>query len=316
MSLKPYLILVLTLFCVILLTGCSTAKNTVAPDTGPIEKTPQTIETSHSPQPEIEQATATPTITSTPEPLALIVNTEGISLIEYEVERAQLTEANETLQLELSADQQRQKVIDNLVDMALLAQAAYENGFSLDESVLQTEWDRLSEQTDGKDEFKNWLDKYKYTKSAFLAALKRSMAAAWQRDQIASSVPLEVEQVHIRQIVVSDEATAKRALEQVSVPGVSFESYSFRYDLQTGGDLGWFPRGYLLLPEVEEAAFTIEPGKISGVIQSEIGFHIIQVIAREQRPLSTDARRFLQYKAVQDWLKTKRSQSQIDILAP
>lgn len=316
MSLKINLNQIFLLLCVIILTGCSTATNTVAPDQGPVDSTQQATATEQSAQSATEQATAVPVITPTLEPMALIVNTEGISLIEYEIERSQLAEANDTLKLGLSADQQRQKVIDNLINLTLLAQAAKENGFILDDSTLQNEWDRFTEQTEEKGEFGVWLEKYAYTESVFLVALKRSMAAAWQRDQIASLVPLEAEQVHVRQIIVTDEATAKRALEQVSVPGVSFETYSFRYDLQTGGDLGWFPRGYLLLPEVEEAAFMVEPGKISGVIKSEIGYHIIQVIAREQRPLSTDARRFLQYKAVQDWLEAQRNQSEIAILVP
>lgn len=41
-----------------------------------------------------------------------------------------------------------------------------------------------------------------------------------------------------------------------------------------GGDLGWFQRGQLL-PQLDEAAFDLEPGEVSEVVESPIGFHVI-----------------------------------------
>lgn len=45
---------------------------------------------------------------------------------------------------------------------------------------------------------------------------------------------------------------------------------------QNGGDLGRFGRGQMV-PRFEEAAFTLEVNKISGIIETEFGFHIIKV---------------------------------------
>jgi parvulin-like peptidyl-prolyl isomerase len=147
--------------------------------------------------------------------------------------------------------------------------------------------------------------------------LRRQLAAAWQRDQLAAAVPTQAEQVHARQILTIDEDIANQALEQVKIPGTNFAVYAYRYDPQSGGDLGWFPRGYLTRPEVEDAAFALQPGEISPVIRSQVGYHIIQVIAREpSRALSPDARRVLQHKALQDWLKSRKDGSKIEILLP
>jgi len=51
-----------------------------------------------------------------------------------------------------------------------------------------------------------------------------------------------------------------------------------------GGDLGFFSRGSMVKP-FDDAVFRLQPGEISGVIQSQFGFHIIKL--EEVRPART-----------------------------
>lgn len=71
-----------------------------------------------------------------------------------------------------------------------------------------------------------------------------------------------------------------------------------------GGELGFFARG-TMVGEFEAAAFSLKPGEVSPVIETEFGFHIIQLI--ERRGNTLNARHILISPKVQaeDMLKTR-----------
>lgn len=160
----------------------------------------------------------------------------------------------------------------------------------------------------------SWLQTNHYDETGFRQTLRRQLAAAWMRDKIVSGVPTTAAQVHARQILVSDRATADSIYQQLQA-GTDFATLANQYDALTGGDLGWFPRGYLYVQAVEDAAFGLSAGQYSTVIESDYGFHIIQVIERnESQPLSADALHVLQEKAVQDWIDAHWASSTIEVL--
>ena len=48
-----------------------------------------------------------------------------------------------------------------------------------------------------------------------------------------------------------------------------------------GGDLGWFGRGKMVAA-FDEAAFALKPNEVSAVIETQFGYHIIQVLERRE----------------------------------
>ena len=257
-----------------------------------------------------------PEPTQTPVPLAAEVNGEGIPLAEYQASLAQLQAAQAKLGKSDPPETLRQKVLDDLTGSTLLAQAAFQDGYQISESDLDKRIARLAQSSGGEAGLSAWETSQRFTSATFRQSLKRALAANWKRDQIFAAVPRTAEQVHARQILVYNKDDADRALGKL-IPGIDFATLAYQYDPVTGGDLGWFPIGYLTDPAVESAAFSLQPGEISPVIEGKVGFHIIQVIERDpQRLLSPDARLALQQKAFQEWVSTHREQSKITIIVP
>lgn len=268
-------------------------------------------------------ATATPSIPTetpippspTPPPLAATVNDEWITESEFLAEVDRYTAAQDALGNEVSSDDSAWVVLEDMIAQVLLAQAAREDGFEITEADLESRIDALAAEVGGVDALETWQSEHGYTDESFRSALKRAAEAAWMRDKIIAEVPGTAEQVHARQILLYNEEAAQKVASQLDA-GADFEDLAVLYDPDTGGELGWFPRGYLLEPELEEAAFSLEPGQHSGVIATEVGYHILLVVERDaQHPLSPDAYLVMQENALNDWLAQKRAESEI-VLAP
>jgi peptidyl-prolyl cis-trans isomerase C len=268
-----------------------------------------------TPSPSPAPPTITPLPSPTPIPAVVVVNGERISVEEFEAELARLQSAQKEMGISSDLSSQQQLVLDELINQTLLTQGAKEAGFKVDDAMLQERLDDLATQKGGQASLEQWQTAHGYTPENFKQALQRQLAVAWMRDKIGTDLPAEIDQVHVIQILLYDEETAKAVLEQIK-SGSDFATLAASYDPVTKGDLGWFPKGYLLVPEVEEAAFTfLKPGQVSEIIKSAVGFHIIQVVARDtKQPISPDVRLVLQRNAIQAWLENQRNQSRIEML--
>lgn len=109
----------------------------------------------------------------------------------------------------------------------------------------------------------------------------------------ADSLPYFNAEVEVGEIVAqpmaNDETRAatveklKGIRERIEAGEITFAEAARKYSAdgsgQGGGDLGWTKRGKFV-PEFEAAAYNLEPGQMSGIVQSEFGYHLIQLQER------------------------------------
>jgi peptidyl-prolyl cis-trans isomerase C len=267
----------------------------------------------------IQQPTTPPTDippTATSEPLAARVNGEGILLEDFNIELQMYQAAQKESGGNAAVEDQKKVVLDDLINNTLLAQEAEKAGQVFDETAQKTKVDELTSQIGGPEKLAEWKKTMGFSDQAFLRSLARNVKSALERDQIMQSVGETTEQVHVQQILVQEEAYANQILEKLK-NGQDFNTLAFQVDPITGGELGWFPKGFIFQPEVEAAAFATEPGKFSDVVHSSVGYHILLVLEKdENRVLGPEARSVLQKAAVTAWVKEKQNQSKIEILLP
>ena len=107
------------------------------------------------------------------------------------------------------------------------------------------------------------------------------------------SLPYYDSEVEVSEIVinpVANESSKKAAYEKLQklkdrvAAGESFEELASKFSDDPGsgsqgGNLGWAKRGQFV-PEFEAAAYKLEPDEITPIIETQYGYHIIQLLER------------------------------------
>jgi peptidyl-prolyl cis-trans isomerase SurA len=147
----------------------------------------------------------------------------------------------------------------------------------------------------------------------------------------SGNAPVVITQTHARHILIKTseivpEADAKKRILEIKQRidgGADFAEQAKRYSedgsAQQGGDLDWLSPGQTV-PEFEEAMNKLQPGQIA-VVQSQFGWHLIQVMERRNTDVSVQQKRqqarvaigtFKSDELYQDWLRQLRDRAFIE----
>ena len=134
-------------------------------------------------------------------------------------------------------------------------------------------------------------DQFDYSDADFREYVRALLLNQKVFDHVTKDVTREQDMVWARHILVETEEEANAVLERINA-GEDFGVIAAEVSIDTsnsvsGGDLGWFTQGQMV-EAFDEAAFSMEIGKLSEPIETEFGFHIIQVLGHEVRELSDE----------------------------
>lgn len=151
-------------------------------------------------------------------------------------------------------------------------------------------------------------------------------------DKRSKDTPVLITQTHARHILIktselTSESEAKNRLSEIKRridSGADFAEqaklYSEDGSAAQGGDLGWVSPG-AFVPEFEHVMDALKIGQVSGLVQSEFGWHLIQVLERRNADISGEQKKqqasmairsFKSDEAYQEWLRQLRDRAFVE----
>ena len=233
-------------------------------------------------KPAAEKTDATPVTPAKP-PL-LTINGKGISTELYEDYVKAVTQGKGSS--ELPPDVQEQ-IKENLVRIELLAQQAEKDGLTKDPEIAsRLELSRLNLLQQAV------AQKYLKERTPTDAELRAEFET-----QVASTPLVEY---HARHILVSSEDVAQKVIDQLKNGGdfadLAKRLSSDKGSAAKGGDLDWFPPNAMVKP-FSDAVALLKNGEVTKTpVQTEYGWHVIQLLGTRDRAPPT-------FEAVQEQLK-------------
>jgi peptidyl-prolyl cis-trans isomerase SurA len=220
----------------------------------------------------------------------------------------------------------KRRLLDQMInDRLILAQAEKDTSLSITskeiETALEEHLQRIRSQFASEEEFLQQLSqenlsvrelKIKYRADMRAQILKEKLigqklgrvtvSAKEVRDfyqQYQDSLPVQQAGLKLSHILLEVLPTQKTLdslrslmedIRQKASAGADFSTLAKAYSqdptAQTGGDLGFFGRGELD-SAFEKVAFSLSPGEISGVVRTQVGFHLIKVEERKAGQVRT-----------------------------
>ncbi|MFQ5382846.1 MAG: peptidylprolyl isomerase [Dehalococcoidia bacterium] len=284
--------------------ACSSPEESTRPESSATEAG----QTDAPAQPPVEQKTVDPE--SFPEVVARVGATE-ITKVDV-IERAKAVRAR--MKTDISTVDFYRKVLDEMIGAELLHQAALSKGYAASETEVSGQLDAVRSRFPNEAAFTQELSNQGLSLEKLKVMMAKDMSIdKFIRAEIAPRASVSEaekkkfyeensekmkrpEQARVSHILVKVEpeappearAQAKKKAEDLrrrveageEFAAVARESSDDPGTKAQGGNLSWVSRGQTV-PAFEEAAFALKPDEMSGVVETQFGYHIIKLFERK-----------------------------------
>ncbi|MGQ9604060.1 MAG: peptidylprolyl isomerase [bacterium] len=249
--------------------------------------------------------------------IAVMVNgkalTEADIMQEEERLMRQFGAQIDTSQIDEMKQVLRDQAIRNMIDRELLRQAADKEKIKVEKSDIQERIDEIAQRVGSKEALLERLEVMGMSEDALRLELENGMRIEKlieKHSQVKKVSDEEArtfydqnkerfvqpERIRASHILIQVDANAsptekqaerkeaERILSELK-KGADFAQLASQYSdcpsKQKGGDLGYFSRGQMVEP-FEEAAYALGVGEISGIVETQYGYHIIKLTDRQE----------------------------------
>lgn len=210
----------------------------------------------------------------------------------------------------------KEQALQSLIEMELVYQDAREKKFEVKKEEVEEKFSEFRKRFKEEKDYKDYLDREKTTEKEIKKDIEKELiinkylegniykdlkpVTDEEAKKFFDENPdyfLKPEQVRASHILVSvpensTEAQKKEARKKAEgilkelKNGANFEEVAKQKSdcpsRERGGDLGFFPRGRMVKP-FEDAAFSLKPGVLSDIVETQFGYHIILVKEHKQQ---------------------------------
>lgn len=255
------------------------------------------------------------------ERIVAVVNNEIITWSELEdVARpllAQVAQIADPVEREQTRDRQLRRVLDDLVGQRLIMQEANRRRISVDSQAVNEQLERIKARQGWSDEklrmylagqglsmgeFRKQVREQKLRQNIIRRVLGKRIQVSerelkdYYREKLTKQKgSFEVEGAHLvlrvpENATPAEESAVRQQATELLARAQSGEDFTVlvgKYSqgprANEGGNLGWIRRGNFD-PSLEEAFFTLAPGKFGGPIRTNFGYHVVTVTQRKSVP--------------------------------
>lgn len=193
----------------------------------------------------------------------------------------------------------KERLLDTLIVERLIMQDSIAKDITVTDEEVDTKLGEIIDSLGGEEQFNEFLESNAMTREYFTNYTKNDILFNKHSEEFTNSVEIddkEAEQffnenkedlivLRVSHILLGTEEDGNRVLRALE-SGESFEDLVITESKDStsavnGGDLGYIVKGkYSAVPEFEKAVFDLEVGEISGLVQTDVGFHIIRLDER------------------------------------
>jgi peptidyl-prolyl cis-trans isomerase C len=236
----------------------------------------------------------------------------------------------------------KKQILENLIDAELLYQQSQKQGVKIDEQAVNKQFETFKKRFPDEAAYKEALEEMAVSEKEIRAQIQRSLAINqlldtnvrqkitvteeeskkfYNNNPNLFKLPEQAKASHILIKLAPDaeeskKNQARKKIETVQKKvrkgedfGLLAKDNSEGPSAKVGGDLGYFTRGQMVKP-FEDAAFALNVGEVSGIVETQFGYHLIKVT--DKKPAGTIPYKEIRLRLKQH-LKNEKEKTDIQV---